>query len=371
MRYTALFAAPVISFFELWYIALRIILLHPHRVLGACGSCTFSTVSHWPPIGRGWKQDSSGHADLPLQNCLMPLHQKQVGPLIQFTFARKVPGAAIQTSEVNWFRLEDTLIDTGSEPASNELIGCLSEQPPSRIILTHQHEDHVGGVPALLREFGPMPIHVPEQHTAILEKGYPVPDYRRNFWGNMQPIRGAIPYSDGHRFSIGPYRLYAKDTPGHTVGHKTIYFEADRLYVISGDLYLAPRLPNALYETSVPDMIASLQWLLGLGQDFVLLPSHGGPYVDGPRRIHQLLDWYIRQSDEILELHQKFPDADYREIFRIRHGHYNRMEIHSAGELSRLALIRGVLEPVKKLPAAPIELDEELLRESKEKLGLI
>ena len=39
----------------------------------------------------------------------MPLHQQQVGPLIQFTFSHKVPGAAIQTSEVNWFRLEDTL----------------------------------------------------------------------------------------------------------------------------------------------------------------------------------------------------------------------------------------------------------------------
>ncbi|MCB1171300.1 MAG: MBL fold metallo-hydrolase [Leptospiraceae bacterium] len=300
----------------------------------------------------------------------MPLHQQQVGPLIQFTFSHKVPGAAIQTSEVNWFRLEDTLIDAGSEPASAELLKILHGNPPSQIILTHQHEDHVGGVPALRQEFGNLPIHAPEEHISILEEGYPVPDYRRNFWGRMLPFQGMIPYRDGHTFNVGPYTLHAKDTPGHTVGHKAIYFEADRLYVISGDLYLAPRLPNALYETSVPDLIDSLQWLLNLKEKFVLLPSHGGPYEDGPRRIKQLLEWYIRQRDEILELHQKHPKADYREIFKIRHGYYNRMEIHSGGELSRLALIRGVLEPVQELPAPPIQLEAELLKISKEKLGL-
>lgn len=315
----------------------------------------------------------------PVHACMsqsaMPLSSRSVGPLLQFTYSRDVPDAAIRTSEVNWFRLGDTLIDAGSEPASEELLDVLYKNPPSRIILTHQHEDHVGSIPAIRQKYPDLPIHAPGEHVSLLEQGFYVPEYRRKFWGDMRSFSKLIPYEEGKTFQVsGPepwdsITLHTKDTPGHTVGHKAIYFEADRLYVISGDLYLAPRLPNALYETSVPDMIHSLRWLLSLG-DFVLCPSHGGPYDDGRKRINQLLKWYEKEQDEILELHARYPDADYHEIFRIRHGHYNRMELHSGGELSRLALIRGVLQPVRKLPADPIRLDLKLMQESAQKLGV-
>lgn len=79
---------------------------------------------------------------------------------------------------------------------------------------------------------------------------------------------------------------------GYTVPEYRIHYR--------GDLYLAPKLPNAFYETNVPDIIESLEKLLTVSPRFTLCPSHGKALPDGPQRIQRLLKWYKSEQETIL-----------------------------------------------------------------------
>lgn len=171
-----------------------------------------------------------------------------------------------------------------------------------------------------------------------------------------------IPYDENTEFTEGAYRIQVIPSPGHTPGHRSFIIRTkEETYIHTGDLYISPRLPNAFYETSVPDMIHSLESLLTIKENFAMLPSHGSIYLDAKKRLLQLLNWYKKETEVILSLADSLHTKDYNRIFKERYKSYNAIELASKGELGRLALIRGIIEPVTSLPASPICLDPELL----------
>ncbi len=298
----------------------------------------------------------------------MKLMQEDIGPLKKFTFIKDMPAGGV--SKLNVFRLGDTLFDTGSTVAAPYLAEAMQDDPPKRIVLSHQHEDHMGGLHTLTSAWGKIPVYAPKEHVSIIQRGFKVPEYRRDFWGDAEGYQDVIAYDAGFELDLPGVSSRVIDTPGHTVGHKSFVIKSEgKTYILSGDLYLAPKLPHAWVETSVPDMIDSLNLLRSQADEFVLCPSHGGPYSDGAKRVEKLRDWYIKEQEETLKLFNSIPDADYNRIFIERFKFYNAIELSSEGELSRVALIRGVIDPVKELPAEPIELDPETVRVSREQLG--
>src|SRR6185312_8168305 len=103
-------------------------------------------------------------------------------------FERIVLRAALPSGPavVSAWRVGDVLVDTGSSLVAEALVGALRADPPRRIVCTHQHEDHVGGVAAIRRAFGAIPVHAPRPHLPVIARTSRVPAYRAAVWGHPE-----------------------------------------------------------------------------------------------------------------------------------------------------------------------------------------
>ncbi len=152
------------------------------------------------------------------------------------------------------------LIDAGMPGSADAIYRAAAERfgenvPPSAIVLTHGHFDHVGALPELAAEWE-TPIYAHRQEHPYLNgtRAYPPP--RPGAGGGVmsrlaglyprQPVNVArwlgllsenaeVPFMPGWR--VIP-------TPGHTPGHVSLWREADRA-LIAGDAVISTRQESA------------------------------------------------------------------------------------------------------------------------------
>src|SRR5437762_7304482 len=130
-------------------------------------------------------------------------------------------------------------------------------------LVSHHHFDHVNGLPDLLARKG-VPIHVHSADGEELD-----PDLR----GDLKPIAG------GDAIEVGPLRIRALHTPGHTPGSTCFHLEASAATgtgaVFAGDTLFV----NACGRCDLPggdveQMFGSLGRLSTLGDAVRLYPGH-------------------------------------------------------------------------------------------------
>ena len=162
------------------------------------------------------------------------------------------------------------LLDTGAGvPIYEELLPrALKEVNDSteleRIVCTHAHGDHIGGVRQVHHRFGPL---------AVLKKPWPGHDEAAG-----API---TPIDDGATVKNDGATLRAVYTPGHAPDHLCYYLEEEKA-LFTGDVVLGAG------TTVIPDdtgdlgqYMASLRRLLELDLA-VIYPAHG-PVIRNPR----------------------------------------------------------------------------------------
>jgi glyoxylase-like metal-dependent hydrolase (beta-lactamase superfamily II) len=198
-----------------------------------------------------------------------------------------------------------TLIDTGLDrPGLTARLARLGIAPSevTRILLTHAHPDHVGGVARLRRAGSTAPVAVgvddlevvrgtiappePELLGARLLSRLPAP----GAWGRPAVVPDATALEDGQQLDIaGGLRVVA--TPGHTAGHVAFHLTA-RDVVVGGDVIfnvfrLRPS-PAFLCWRTAPNL-ASVARLAELGVGTLAL-AHGRPVTeDASARLAQLV----------------------------------------------------------------------------------
>ncbi|MBS7287462.1 MAG: MBL fold metallo-hydrolase [Candidatus Freyarchaeota archaeon] len=165
---------------------------------------------------------------------------------------------------------ELTLIDAGGPNAAKKYIfremksTGIDPRKVGKIIITHAHPDHVGGVPEFLEVSEPE-VMIHEADTRLLKLG------------GIKPGRML---SDGDVVRAEGCELRVIHTPGHSPGGICLY-DADRKILFSGDTVFAYGIGRFdLPGGSLRVLVSSLARLLELDVE-TLLPGHGDVVLRG------------------------------------------------------------------------------------------
>lgn len=131
------------------------------------------------------------------------------------------------------------------------------------ILLTHGHDDHVGGVAGIRAACPDIPVYLNERDAAMQKPGI-----ERLF----PPVPDTVSYDEGDILAVGniPVRVHA--TPGHTPGGVTIQVE-DCLF--TGDtLFKGSCGRTDLDGGDIDQELASLRRICSLPGDYEVYPGH-------------------------------------------------------------------------------------------------
>lgn len=154
-----------------------------------------------------------------------------------------------------------------------------------KILLTHGHFDHVGGVGQLARELN-LPIEGPHVDDRFLLDT--LPQWCAQF--GFPPAQSFVPdrwLEQGDQVQFGDQVLDVLHCPGHTPGHVVLFHPKEKIAIV-GDVIFK----GSIGRTDFPrgnhqDLLESIRTRLWpLGDDVTLLPGHGPVTTVGEERRH-------------------------------------------------------------------------------------
>ncbi|HEX3557039.1 MAG TPA: MBL fold metallo-hydrolase [Thermoanaerobaculia bacterium] len=255
------------------------------------------------------------------------------GPLTRIHMASTLLDRPVY--EVSAYAFADLLIDSGPPQRAAQLVEWCRGGPVRRVVLTHHHEDHVGGAAALQEELG-LPILAPVGAVPILAEGLRIPLYRRAVWRSPRRFRaeplGPVVEGEGYRLRVVP-------TPGHAFSHVCL-FDEERRWLFSGDLYVHERVRYLRRIESVRDHLDSLRKVLALEPE-LLICDHAGILDNAAERLARKIGWWEDLGGKARELRDR--GLSVEEITRRLLGREGLLSWLSLGDFSHRNLIRELI----------------------------
>ncbi len=175
------------------------------------------------------------------------------------------------------------LVDPAGDPEQIAFFARERGISVEKILLTHGHLDHTGGLPAALEAFA-APVLVPEQDGALVAS----PDPGALAWMGYD-FQGTDDFSslrDGDVVAVGEMTITVLATPGHTQGSSCFLAESeDESLLLSGDTLFARSVGRTDLPGGDPVMLErSLLRLAALPDGLPVLPGHGPETTIGAER---------------------------------------------------------------------------------------
>ena len=183
-------------------------------------------------------------------------------------------------------RRDPILIDTGAGvpdyvPLLEHYLGQRGFTQPSRVILTHRHRDHLGGVASLRSRFKGLRVSKMRHKDAELSE--PIDDLRA----------GETVHGEG-------VTLVPVYTPGHASDHLCYYLVEEKA-LFTGDVILGGSttvIPSD--DGDLLDYLDSLRRLQAMDVRRIY-PAHGPVIENGPAKITEYLEHRMLRERQILE----------------------------------------------------------------------
>lgn len=176
-----------------------------------------------------------------------------------------------------------TLIDTGTglnvTNTINDIKSQFNIEKLKRIILTHCHIDHSGGLNRLAKKFSPE-IVVYEEEAPYIEMGDTIVTVSSFFGVEFPRTKVDVYVEKDHVLDLGQLKFTVYNMPGHTHGSIVLY-NADKKILISGDVVFPE---GSFGRTDFPtgngaELVESLKRISELDVE-MLFPGHMPPIME-------------------------------------------------------------------------------------------
>jgi glyoxylase-like metal-dependent hydrolase (beta-lactamase superfamily II) len=172
------------------------------------------------------------------------------------------------------------LIDTGAGWSVDKIINNIQRigldcKNLGKILLTHCHIDHIGGVPELKKRFGSK-IYIHKLDAPPLENGDPILTAAKWYQTSFPPILVDVKFNLlEETLMVGGQNIICLHTPGHTPGSICIYLDKDGKRILFGQDLHGPIFEE--FGSNLEDYGRSTKKLLNLDAD-ILCEGHFGIY---------------------------------------------------------------------------------------------
>jgi glyoxylase-like metal-dependent hydrolase (beta-lactamase superfamily II) len=220
-----------------------------------------------------------------------------VGPVRALRMARLWGGRELMA--VHCFAVGDTLVDAGLACYAGDVLRFAHEGGVRRALVTHHHEDHVGGAAGLVAEG--VAVHGPERTARLVREGFPVRFYQHVLWGKA-PSATLRPF-EGDEVALGPYVARVVPAPGHCDDQVALHVPAEG-WLFSGDAFLHERVKIFRRDEDFAATVATLERFLTLDFD-ALFCAHRPLPTGGRAAIGRKLAWLREVEGKVRTLHAR------------------------------------------------------------------
>jgi glyoxylase-like metal-dependent hydrolase (beta-lactamase superfamily II) len=229
------------------------------------------------------------------------IHVEQHGPVIAIRMARAFLGRPLYWTAAYW--VDGLLVDTGPICTAQSLVRVLDQVHVDRIVVTHSHEDHIGGLAALQARYPQARVYASARALPAIQAparlGMQL--YRRVIWGRPKPVTHVHTLDQlDNEVRTPAYTLRVVETPGHSPDHISL-FEPVQRWLFCGDAFIGGRDQSWSRDADMFGVLSSLRTLASLRPER-LFPGSGTVRRTPLPELHDKIGALMRLCREVARL---------------------------------------------------------------------